>query len=348
MLLASPEAAASEWVDRELRHWLSTKPASHILVVLTGGELYSDRVSRALVGSAVPSAIATAFDDEPRHVDLRWARSSTDLDLRNGRFRDVVAQLAAPAHGVGKDESRVRMFGFIVAPGDSHKGQRRCWSCSSCWRLRSAASPGNSDSEPGGEPERPKRRGTRSRAGQHRARQRPRAPGSERASRGPPRYRIAREGRIPATGDRRDEASLLERVEQSTLARQAVPRPLYCDLRDRVHSRRATHRGRNARRRRTGLERQVGQLLAHQPKVNATTWGRGLTFADDGRLLVISLESRNGSHPELGIWQVDTDRHIRTIPLADLDRGWPRALTARLSWSRPMSALLAAAAPAAS
>src|SRR4029077_15210579 len=45
-----------------------------------------------------------AFRDEPRHLDVRWARSETDLDLRNSRFRSAVADLAAPMHGVAKDE----------------------------------------------------------------------------------------------------------------------------------------------------------------------------------------------------------------------------------------------------
>jgi WD40 repeat protein len=35
---------------------------------------------------------------------LRWARDETDLDLRNSRFRSAVADLAAPMHGIAKDE----------------------------------------------------------------------------------------------------------------------------------------------------------------------------------------------------------------------------------------------------
>lgn len=37
VLLASPEAAASEWVNREIEHWLATKSAAHILPVVTDG-----------------------------------------------------------------------------------------------------------------------------------------------------------------------------------------------------------------------------------------------------------------------------------------------------------------------
>ena len=35
---------------------------------------------------------------------MRWARSETQLDLTDGRFRDQVADLAAPVHGMAKDE----------------------------------------------------------------------------------------------------------------------------------------------------------------------------------------------------------------------------------------------------
>jgi WD40 repeat protein len=102
VLLASPDAAASEWVNRELTHWLSNKTADRILVVLTDGTLAWDGTQ--LTGTAVPPALRDAFTDEPRHVDLRWAATETDLDMHHARFRDVVAQLAAPMHGIAKDD----------------------------------------------------------------------------------------------------------------------------------------------------------------------------------------------------------------------------------------------------
>lgn len=104
VLLASPQAATSEWVNRELEHWLATKSPDRILVVLTDGTWEWEPSARTSVGSAVPPAMRAAFSNEPRHLDLRWARSETDLDLRNSRFRDAAAQLAAPVHGIAKDE----------------------------------------------------------------------------------------------------------------------------------------------------------------------------------------------------------------------------------------------------
>ena len=104
ILLASPAAVASEWVNRELDHWLSTKSQDRILVVLTDGTWEWDATAHALTGTAVPPLLREVFTDEPRHLDLRWARAETDLDMRNARFRDGVAQLASPVRGIPKDE----------------------------------------------------------------------------------------------------------------------------------------------------------------------------------------------------------------------------------------------------
>jgi hypothetical protein len=104
LLLASPDAAESTWVQRELEHWLSRNPPGQLLVVLTEGEWHWDRESGDLRGSSVPPVLHGRFTDEPRHVDLRWARSEVDLDLHHARFRDAIAELAAPVHHVAKDD----------------------------------------------------------------------------------------------------------------------------------------------------------------------------------------------------------------------------------------------------
>ena len=106
VLLASGESARSEWVNKEIVHWLATKSADRILSVVTDGTwVWDERLgSFTPESTAVPAALRDAMRDEPRHLDLRWARTETDLDLRNARFRDAVADLAAPMHGVAKDE----------------------------------------------------------------------------------------------------------------------------------------------------------------------------------------------------------------------------------------------------
>jgi WD40 repeat protein len=105
IVLLSPEAAASPWVNREIEHWTATKDPMHILPVLTDGTLvWSGDDYDPEVSTALPPALQGRFREEPRHLDLRWARDEAQLDLRNSRFRGAVADLAAPLHGIPKDE----------------------------------------------------------------------------------------------------------------------------------------------------------------------------------------------------------------------------------------------------
>jgi WD40 repeat protein len=105
ILLTSPAAAASVWVDREVSYWREQKDPDKIIPVLTDGSLGWDEASGRLDAlSSVPPSLLDAFTGEPRWVDLRWAEDETQLDLRNGRFRDVVADIASSLRGVPKDD----------------------------------------------------------------------------------------------------------------------------------------------------------------------------------------------------------------------------------------------------
>ena len=73
VLLASPESASSEWVNKEVAHWVATKPVDHILPVVTDGVWEWDaidqrlhrrfhvgaaRVARRVAGGGPPSRFA--------------------------------------------------------------------------------------------------------------------------------------------------------------------------------------------------------------------------------------------------------------------------------------------------
>jgi WD40 repeat protein len=107
ILLASPEAAASQWVGREVEYWFGHKPLDQFLIVLTDGELAWDPTAGDFdwqVTTALPRSLSGRFAEEPRFVDLRWARAEEHLSLAHPRFRDCVADLAAPLHDRPKDE----------------------------------------------------------------------------------------------------------------------------------------------------------------------------------------------------------------------------------------------------
>jgi hypothetical protein len=77
VLLASPEAAGSHWVDREVRWWRAHRDRDTALIVLTDGQLVWDEA----IGdfdtdqtNAIPSGLRGWFTAEPLWIELRWAR----------------------------------------------------------------------------------------------------------------------------------------------------------------------------------------------------------------------------------------------------------------------------------
>lgn len=105
ILMASPEAADSPWVDQEVRWWRAHRSHQTVLIALTDGELdWDDERQDFSAGGPVPPGLRGWFPREPLWVDLRWARNAQDVSMRNPRFRDSVGEIAAPLHGVPKDE----------------------------------------------------------------------------------------------------------------------------------------------------------------------------------------------------------------------------------------------------
>ena len=102
VLLLSPEAAGSEWVGQEIEYWTAHRDRSRILPVVTDGEFgWADG---DVSGDAVPAALGGVFAEEPRWVDLRWAKDEDQLDLQDPRFADAVADIGSALRGVPKDE----------------------------------------------------------------------------------------------------------------------------------------------------------------------------------------------------------------------------------------------------
>jgi hypothetical protein len=130
ILLASPEAAQSKWIKREIRYWLGDHKAglldgphldapianpkpervATLLIALTVGDIsWDDKAGSAddfdwNKTNAVPRLLSGVFREEPQWVDLRTVvqrehlRSS--LSRSNSEFMRAVAQLAAPIRGI--------------------------------------------------------------------------------------------------------------------------------------------------------------------------------------------------------------------------------------------------------
>ena len=107
ILLASPTAAESEWVAREVDAWRHKSPMDTLLLAVTDGHVEWDAARGDFnweSSTAVPRSLVGAYQEEPLFVDLRWAHAAEDLSLKNPRFADHVATLAARLHGRNKDD----------------------------------------------------------------------------------------------------------------------------------------------------------------------------------------------------------------------------------------------------
>lgn len=107
LLMASPDASSSQWVGQEVAWWLANRNVEKMLLVLSEGELVWEDGKGDFDwdrSTSVPDALRGRFSAEPLWVDLRWARTETDLSLRHSKFRAAVLDVAAPLHGKPKDE----------------------------------------------------------------------------------------------------------------------------------------------------------------------------------------------------------------------------------------------------
>ncbi|MGW9170939.1 toll/interleukin-1 receptor domain-containing protein [Streptomyces decoyicus] len=123
ILLACPRSADSEWVRKEINWWRAGPGARRMLIVVTGGELTWDHGTGDFDWertTCLPRTMAGMFSDEPRWVDLRWMSEQDPGSLRDSRFQQCVADLAAPLHDrpkedlIGADVTRQRRTKRLV------------------------------------------------------------------------------------------------------------------------------------------------------------------------------------------------------------------------------------------
>ena len=97
VLLASPESAASHWVDKEVRWWRENRGHDTVLIALTGGELDWDEASGDFDPECGDPAGPSWLVSERAAVgrSALGARRAGRVDAQP-RFRDSVGELAAP------------------------------------------------------------------------------------------------------------------------------------------------------------------------------------------------------------------------------------------------------------
>ena len=172
ILLASPNAAQSKWIKREIRYWLGDKHAgalddldldlampdpnperiSTLLIALTAGDIsWDEKAGNAgdfdwTKTNAVPRQLSGVFSEEPQWVDLRpivqREELRTSLSRSNSEFMRAVAQLAAPIRGIA-DFSRLvsedyRQYRRTVRTAWAAAAVLACVSAAALWQWRTA------------------------------------------------------------------------------------------------------------------------------------------------------------------------------------------------------------------
>lgn len=105
LLLASPQAAASPWVARELKWWLEHRSLDTLILGVTAGRVpWSEPEVAGCPASCVSSELVGCYGEPPRWVDLRALRAEEHISQQNPVLLDAVADIGAAVRGIDKDE----------------------------------------------------------------------------------------------------------------------------------------------------------------------------------------------------------------------------------------------------
>ena len=102
----SPQAAASQWVNKEIGYWLEHRGRDQLVLVLAAGHLHWDEGSERFdpqVSDAAPPVLTEpgVLPVEPLFIDVS---DDAPWDYRAATFREKLTSLAAPIHGKPKDQ----------------------------------------------------------------------------------------------------------------------------------------------------------------------------------------------------------------------------------------------------
>lgn len=126
LLFASPQAAKSKWVNKEVDFWIRKRSPETILMVLTNGSLiWNDAILDfdPEKTNALPTNLYHIFKQEPFYIDLSWAKTDNDFSFRHTKFQESIGKIAAAIRGVEPDllfgedvrqQNRTRLLATIV------------------------------------------------------------------------------------------------------------------------------------------------------------------------------------------------------------------------------------------
>jgi hypothetical protein len=106
IVVLSPQAAQSMWVNNEVAYWLQHRGREQLMLVLAGGRLHWDRDRGCFDPQASDAAVPVltqpgSLPSEPFFIDVS---GDAPWDQRGAAFREKLTALAAPIHGKPKDQ----------------------------------------------------------------------------------------------------------------------------------------------------------------------------------------------------------------------------------------------------
>lgn len=106
ILMASPEAAQSWWVDREVEWWLTHRSLDNVIIVHTAGDLSWDRDSAdfSAGSTAIPPCLRGKFDDEPVWTTVPRSDRSPNVEAAVLSITSAVRQ--TPIHELSSQAYR--------------------------------------------------------------------------------------------------------------------------------------------------------------------------------------------------------------------------------------------------
>lgn len=107
ILLASPKAAASPWVLKEIEHRLAHFPIDTFLIGVTEGTIEWDNAANDFdwdKTTCVPRSLSRKFNQEPLWVDFRGIVDETSMSLNNPQFKNQLAAFSSAIRGIEKDD----------------------------------------------------------------------------------------------------------------------------------------------------------------------------------------------------------------------------------------------------
>jgi hypothetical protein len=127
VLLASPTAAVSDYVDREVEWWLGNRSPDRLMIVVTGGQVRWDVAQNDFdweYSNSLPPSLHRAFDQEPRWLEAPIRQESEHLSSINPQLQDAIVSVAATLRGGDDRRAPARVAGRTTATSN----QVTCWS----------------------------------------------------------------------------------------------------------------------------------------------------------------------------------------------------------------------------